>query len=69
MNPNTYNSVPNQPNESDDGLIMILSHIAYHNPESLSLAAQLFGVPPCPDCGYIKEHCRCNPPKNLNWEI
>jgi hypothetical protein len=29
------------------------------SPAALSLAAQLFGVGPCPACGFRKLHCRC----------
>ena len=27
---------------------------------SVSLAFQLAGKPPCPKCGYVIDHCKCN---------
>lgn len=27
---------------------------------AIELAAQLAGVPPCKDCGYVIQHCRCD---------
>lgn len=37
-----------------------LARIAREAPHALRLAAQLFGVPPCERCDYVKEHCRCH---------
>ena len=37
-----------------------LARIAAKAPHALALAAQLFGVAPCPRCGFIKSHCRCH---------
>ena len=45
---------------SEDVLVRIyLARIAVEAPHALRLAAQLFGVEPCEECGYIKSHCRC----------
>lgn len=32
------------------------------DPGAICLLAQLLGVGPCPDCGYIKSHCKCVKP-------
>ena len=36
---------------------VLLARVPLH---ALRLAAQLFGVPPCECCDYIKAYCRCH---------
>ena len=45
--------------DSPTWVIPVLAEIAMKAPHALRLAAQLFGVAPCPRCDYIKAHCRC----------
>jgi len=39
--------------------MLVLARVAAENPAALRLAAQLLGVAPCPNCDFVKEHCRC----------
>jgi hypothetical protein len=45
----------------DGFTIWVLSELSRRgaSPAALSLAVQLFGVGPCPECGFRKLHCRC----------
>lgn len=46
---------------TDDRILAIeLAKVAVEAPHALSLALQLFGVEPCPQCQYIKRSCRCH---------
>lgn len=36
-----------------------LAYVAVHAPHALRLAAQLFGVAPCPKCDFVWDHCAC----------
>jgi hypothetical protein len=38
-----------------------LAKVAREAPHALRLATQLFGVPACERCDYVKQHCRCLP--------
>lgn len=47
---------------SDDASQLLAAASKSAAPGAIELAAQLAGVPPCPDCGFVKQHCRCTKP-------
>lgn len=38
---------------------MMVAAVSTGHEGTIRLAAQLAGLSPCPECGFVKEHCRC----------
>jgi hypothetical protein len=41
---------------------MLNAAMSTGNEGTIRLAAQLANVPPCPNCGFVEQHCRCEKP-------